>query len=156
MAYTPPNGLLYQSTLAPIATRTLTIKRGDGATAGGGTATTLGTYLVENCTFAPGGKAYRRMGTVGQGTDMGVIRDPWTFSGKVQIKNNSTSAGTGIPYLLPGDYFEEIVGNDKTGAAETTTHRFVITACPKDETAGSPHYFSITAEEDIENSPAYN
>lgn len=154
MAFTAPSGLLYQSTNAPVTSRVITIKRGDGITAGGGTATTLGTYLFENCSFAPGGRVYRRTGTVGQGTDMGIIREPWTFSGKCQVANNLTAGG--VPYLKPGDFFEEIIGNDSTGAVELKAHRFVITACPKDETGGTPHSFNVTAEEDIENSPAYN
>ncbi len=154
--FTPPNSILYTSggVGGVITTRTITIKRGDGATVGGGSATTLGTYLVESCNIAPESKVVRRVGTSGQGTDMAVVREPWKFTGKLQIANGLTSGGVVTP--LPGDFFEEVIDILAGGAINTKATRFVITACPKDETAGTPHTYSLTSEEDIENSPTHN
>ena len=156
MPYTAPLATPYTSggVGGVITTRNITLKRGDGVTAGGGSATTLGVYLVESCNIAPEAKVVRRTGISGQGTDMAVIREPWKFTGKLQIANGATVSG--VPTPLPGDFFEEVVDIGANGTINTKATRFVITACPKDETAGTPHTYSLTAEEDIENSPTHN
>jgi len=149
--YTAPDGTPYTSSAVPINTRTITIKRGDGSTAGGGASpTSLGTYLVENFTIGAPGKVVRRMGTSGEDTDMAVVRSARTVSGKLQVKS---ALGQATP--IPGDYFEESVDVVITTLAAAGTNRFIISDISKDETAGSPWTYSITCTEDIENSARY-
>jgi NDP-sugar pyrophosphorylase family protein len=133
----------------PISTRTLTIKRGDGSTAGGGSATTVGTYLAENCTIGRPATVIDRIGVSGE--DQGaptVIRKKITFSCKVQIAIALTNS------VRPGDYFEESIDVD-SATASTSTVRFVIGSCTKDETAGNPHTYSLEASEDMPHSTQY-
>lgn len=136
----------------PISTRLISIKRGDGATAGGGTSpTAIGTFLLENASIGTPGKLVRRVGISGQATDMAIVRDALTLSGKIQI---AAATGQGTPN--PGDYFEDYFENVPAGTLETKTRRFVVVDCTKDETAGSAHTYSLTCSEDIENSEANN
>jgi hypothetical protein len=149
--YTAPDGTPYTSSAVPINTRTITIYRGDGSTAGGGASpTSLGTYLVENFTIGAPGKVVRRMGTSGEDTDMAVVRSARTVSGKLQVKS---ALGQATP--IPGDYFNESVDVVITTLAAAGTNRFIISDISKDETAGSPWTYSITCTEDIENSARY-
>jgi len=148
--FTAPNAQPYSSALMPLATRSIAVKRGDGSTAGGGSATAIGTFLVENENITCAGKLVRRTGTQGEATDMAIVRDANKYSGKVQIK---AATGQGTPQA--GDYFEDYFENVAAGTLETAKRRFVIVSCSKDATAGSPWAYSISAEEDIENSPIY-
>jgi len=148
--FTAPNAQPYSSALMPLATRSIVIKRGDGSTAGGGSTTTIGTFLVENENITTAGKLVRRMGTQGEATDMAIVRDANSYSGKIQIK---AATGQGTP--LPGDYFEDYFENVAAGTLEASKRRFVLTSISKDATAGSPWTYSLSATEDIENSPIY-
>jgi len=150
MPYTAPNSTPYEASLMPISTRILTVKRGDGTTAGGGTATTVGTYLAENCNISRPSNVIDRIDIYG--ADAGtptVVRKKITWSSKVQINIALTNS------IRPGDYFEESIDVD-TATASTTAVRFVISSCTKDETAGNPHSYSLEASEDMVNSPKYN
>ena len=90
------------------------------------------------------------MGTNGEATDMAIVRDARSISGKIQI---AKATGQGTPYA--GDYFEDYFDNVAAGTLETGTHRFVVTDCSKDESAGSPHTYNLTCTEDIENSAVF-
>lgn len=148
--FTRPDGTPYSSALMPIDTRTLTIKRGDGSTAGGGTGTSLGTYLAESFSVTAPGKLIERTGVSGEAKDMAIVRGRRTCSCKLQV---ATALGQATP--IAGDYFEESVDVVITTLVAAGTTRFVITDCSKDETAGNPHTYNVTAVEDIENSPKF-
>jgi hypothetical protein len=148
MAYVAPDPTPYQSTLVPITSRTLTIKRGDGTTAGGGTPTTVGTFLAENCAISKPGKAIRRSGTSGEDTDISVVRLAHNWSSKLQIANTTTNT----PQV--GDFFEEAY-DIATNTPSALLHRFVIVSIDKDEASGSAHTWNMNATEDKENSTYY-
>lgn len=149
MAYSAPNATPYESNTYPISSRFLTIKRGDGTTGGGGTATTVGTYLAENCSINRPGTAVDRKGIYGE--DKGeptIIRQKLTWSSKIQIDLTTTNT------VRPGDFFEEIIDVD-SGAVSANKVRFVVVSCNKDETAGNPHTFSLDCVEDMVHSSQY-
>lgn len=134
----------------PIDTRIITIKRGDGSTAGGGTGTSLGTFLAESFSVTAPGKLIERMGISGEAKDMAIVRNRRTCTCKLQVK---TALGQATP--IAGDYFDESVDVKITALTADGTTRFVITDCSKDESAGNPHTYNVTAVEDIENSPRF-
>jgi len=149
MAYIAPAATPYESNTFPISTRILAVKRGDGTTAGGGTASSVGSYLAENCAINRPGTAVDRKGIYGE--DKGepvIIRQKLTWSSKVQI--DLTTSNT----IRPGDYFEEIIDVD-SGAASANKVRFIVVSCNKDETAGNPHTYSLDCVEDMIHSIQY-
>ena len=150
MSYSAPNATpSYQSVAYPVTSRNLTVKRGDGSTAGGGTATTVGTYFAENCNITRPATVIDRKGIVGQMKgEPTIIRNPASWSSKLQI--DATTSNT----IRQGDYFEESIDVDAATVA-TTKVRFVISNVTKDETGGSPHTFDITAVEDQVHSTQY-
>ena len=155
MAYAAPNPTPYASNLYPINTRILAIKRGDGSTAGGGTATAVGSYLAENCAIVRPGAMIDRKGIYGQGKgEPRIVRNPQTWSSKVQI-----DSGTTTNTIIPGDFFEEIVSigadGSTTGTISVLATRFIIHSCNKDETAGNPHTYNLEAVEDMVHSAQY-
>jgi hypothetical protein len=134
----------------PINTRILTILRGDGSTGGGGgSPTTIGTYLAENCNIGRPANVVDRIGINGEDQAAPtIIRKKLTFSCKVQIAIALTNS------VRPGDYFEESIDVDAATAA-TTKVRFIIGSCTKDETAGNPHTYNLDASEDAPHSTQY-
>ena len=105
--YTAPTATPYTSAAGPITTRTVTVKRGDGSTAGGGgSPTTIGTYLLENFSPANNGTEVRRTGTNGEDTDMAIVHKAMTASCKAQRASTSTKQPQA------GDYFEEVLDGD--------------------------------------------
>ena len=149
MPYTAPNATPYESNTFPISTRILAVKRGDGTTAGGGTATSVGSYLAENCAISRTSTVVDRRGIYGEGKgEPVIIRQPLSWTSKVQI--DLTTSNT----IRPGDYFEEIIDVD-TGTSSTNKVRFIIHACNKDETAGNPHTFNLDSVEDMVHSSQY-
>jgi hypothetical protein len=133
----------------PITTRSVAVKRGDGSTAGGGTATAVGTYLLESFSITRPAKIIDRMGTSGEmvGTPT-IIRDPITFTCKAQIDTTTTNM------IKAGDYFEESIDID-AGAASANKVRFVIGPVTKDESAGTPFSFNLSGQEDMPHSTQY-
>jgi hypothetical protein len=149
MAYAAPNATPYQSNLYPIASRFETVKRGDGSTAGGGTATTVGTYLFENLSFTRPSKVIDRTGIYGQGKgEPTIVREPQKGSGKCQIDLATTNM------IHVGDYFEDIIDVD-AGAVSANKVRFIISDVTLDNTAGVPNTFNISVVEDYIHSSQY-
>lgn len=149
MAYNAPNATPYQSNLYPINSRNLTIKRGDGSSAGGGTATTVGTYFAENCNITRPGAAIDRKGLYGQMKgEPTVLRNPSTWTSSLQIDLATSNT------VRQGDYFEESIDVD-TNTVATTKVRFIIHTIVKDENAGNPHTYNITCVEDMIHSSQY-
>ena len=149
MSYAAPNATPYQSNLYPSASRFETVKRGDGSTAGGGTATTVGTYLFENLSISRPSKVIDRNGIYGQGKGEPVIvRDTLKCSGKCQIDLSTTNM------IHPGDYFEDIIDVD-TGTISTNKVRFIIHEVTLDNSAGVPNTFNISCVEDMVHSSQY-
>jgi len=150
MAYSAPNPTPYESTLMPINTRILAVKRGDGSTAGGGgSPTSVGDYLCENITLGRPGTKVDRKGIYGEDqAKPTIIRNAITWSCKVQIDVALTNT------IRAGDYFSEIIDVD-AGAASANTVRFIIVSCTKDETAGNPHTYNLEATEDAYHSSQY-
>ena len=149
MSFSAPNPIPYASNLYPINTRSVTVKRGDGSTAGGGTATTIGTYLLENFNVTRGGMIIDRKGIYGE--DKGeprVVRNKLAFSATAQIDLTTTNE------IHPGDYFEEIVDVD-TGSVSANKVRFIIDAPVHNASAGTPHTFSLSGSEDMVHSSQY-
>ena len=119
-------------------------RKTDGSTAGGGgSPTTIGTYLLENFSPANNGTEVRRTGTNGEDTDMAIVHKAMTASCKAQRASTSTKQPQA------GDYFEEVLDGD------TATTRFVLTSCSKDESAGTFHSYNFSLTQDIENSAKY-
>ena len=149
MPYAAPNPTPYESNAYPLSSRFISLKRGDGSTAGGGSASAVGTYLAENCNITRPGTAIDRKGIYGE--DKGeptIIRQKLTWSSKVQIDLATSNT------IRPGDYFEEIIDVD-SGAASANKVRFVVVTCTKDETAGNPHTFNLDCVEDMVHSSQY-
>ena len=144
-----PDNTPYAAALYPIASASITVKRGDGSTAGGGVATTVGTYLAENISVTRGSRVVDRIDV--SGADRGqvqIVRQRIGYSCKVQIDASTTNT------IRPGDYFEDVVDVD-TGSVSATAVRFVVSSCNHDRTAGTPNTYSLEATEDITNSPKY-
>jgi hypothetical protein len=150
MSYSAPNSSPYESSLMPISTRSITVLRGDGSTAGGGgSPTTVGTYLAENCNITRPATVVDRKGISGEDQAAPtIIRGAIKWSSKIQIATAPTNS------VRPGDYFEESIDVD-AAAASANKVRFVINSCVKDETAGTPHTYSIEATEDAPHSTQY-
>ncbi len=149
MSYAAPDPTPYQSNLMPITTRVVTVKRGDGSTAGGGSAATVGTYLMESFQFTRPAKMVDRIGTSGEGVGTPtVIRDPITFTTKVQIETTTSNM------IHAGDFFEESIDID-SGSISSSKVRFVIGPVVKDESAGTPFTFNLSGQEDMPHSTQY-
>ena len=158
MAYSAPNPAVYSSNLYPISTRSVIVKRGDGGplaasygsgSAGGGTATTVGTYLLENFNVVRPSIMVDRKGVYGE--DKGeprIIRNKLTCSTTAQIDLTTTNE------IHAGDYFEEIV-DVESGAASANKVRFIIDSVTHNASAGSPHTFSLSGAEDMVHSSQY-
>ena len=148
--YTAPNATPeYQSVAYPLDSQDLVIKRGDGTTAGGGTATTLGTYFAESINITRPGNLIDRKGKYGQMKgEPTVVRNPSTLTCKVQIDATTTNT------VRQGDYFEAIIDVD-AATVSTTAVRFIVQNCVQARDGGTPHTFDLTAYEDQVNSPKY-
>jgi hypothetical protein len=149
MSYTAPNALPYRSASFPIETRKVTVKRGDGATAGGGTAATVGEYLFEGFNTSRPATMVDRQGIYGEGKgEPTVVRQPITFTATAQIDLATTNE------IKPGDFFEEIIDVD-SGAVSALKVRFIIGSCDHNRQAGTPHTFSLSGSEDMQRSSQY-
>jgi hypothetical protein len=149
MSYAAPNPTPYQSNLYPISSRQETVKRGDGSSAGGGTATTVGTYLFENLTFTRPSNVIDRKGIYGQSKGEPIIvRETMKATGKCQIDLATTNM------IHVGDYFEDTVDVD-TGTISTNKVRFIVSDVALDNTAGVPSTFNLSFVEDYIHSSQY-
>ena len=145
-----PDNTPYGASLYPISSASITVKRGDGSTAGGGgSPTTVGTYLAEQISVTRGSRVVDRIEV--SGGDKGqpqILRTRIGYTCKVQIDATTTNT------IRPGDYFEDVIDVD-AGSVSATAVRFVVTDCSHDRTAGTPNTYNLTATEDITNSPKY-
>ena len=148
MSYAAPTNP-YESTAAPIETIEVVVKRGDGSTAGGGTATTVGTYLLTGFQTTRNGKFVDLKNIYGAGAGKpSAIIEPITFTADVQIDTRTTNE------IHFGDFFEVSIDIDG-GTASTNKVRFLIGPVTRNRSAGEIHSFSLTGMEDRLHSTQY-
>jgi hypothetical protein len=147
--YTAPANIPYESTAAPISAIQATVKRGDGSTAGGGTATTVGTFIFTSWQTQRNGRLVDLKTEYGTGAGKPTaLLEPITWTAEVQIDTRTTNS------IRVGDFFEVSIDVD-AGAASANVIRFLIGSVPQNRPGGEVQTYSLSGMEDRLHSSQY-